>query len=379
MKIIADENMPLVQELFGGFGEVITAPGRGISPALVADADILLVRSVTKVDSRLLAGSRVKFVGTATIGTDHLDLSWLAAQSITWASAPGCNAAAVADYVIAALSAVEPDWVQQTIAIVGCGNAGGGVYRRLTALGVNVLCFDPFLDVASGLPLVTFDEALDADILCLHTPLTRDGPHPSWHLFDTHALSRLKPGAVLLNAGRGEVVDNGALLEAISDRGLRAVLDVWEGEPHINTRLLDRVALGTPHIAGYSLEGRLRGSLMIHEALRHWLGEGEPVTMTALLAQLIGAAAAPQALACSVSSTLPELVLAAYDPRRDDQALRQALADAAPELAGATFDSLRKHYPWRREFSHFALADALPAELGRQLQAAGFTTGAVPC
>ena len=379
MKIVADENMPLVRELFGSFGEVVTAPGREIDAALVADADVLLVRSVTRVDSRLLAGSRVRFVGTATIGTDHLDLAWLTSRAIAWASAPGCNAAAVADYVMAALSAVQPDWVRRRVAIIGCGNAGGGLYRRLAALGVDTVCFDPFLDDSSGLPLVGFDDALDADILCLHTPLTRDGPHPSWHLFDAATLARLKPDTVLLNAGRGEVIDNRALLGAITGGRIRAVLDVWEGEPHIDTRLLDRVALGTPHIAGYSLEGRLRGSLMVHDGLRHWLGEGGPVTLASLLTRLPGVPAAPQALSCTGNSFLAESVLAAYDPRRDCRSLREAIAGAAPDMAGAAFDGLRKHYPWRREFSHFSLPDRLPAELRRQLLAAGFSAGAAPC
>lgn len=372
MKIVADENMPLVQELFGGFGEVVTAPGRSIGPALVADADVLLVRSVTPVDEDLLSKSRVKFVGTATIGTDHLDVHWLSSQGIAWASAPGCNAAAVGDYVIAALCAVMPEWLQRRVAIVGCGNVGRGLYRRLSAIGLDVRCVDPFLDDSRGLPLVEFEEALDADILCLHTPLTRTGPHPTWHLFDADTLARLKPGTVLLNAGRGEVIDNQALLEVIDKGRIRAVLDVWEGEPHIDAHLLGKVALGTPHIAGYSLEGRLRGSLMVHEAFRQWLGRGEPVAMETLLALMPDVVGSREKLDGVCGASVKELVLAAYDPRVDCQTLRAALANAPSARVGVPFDDLRKHYPWRREFSHFSLPDTLPSAVRDTLVALGF-------
>ena len=380
MKIVVDENMALARELFGTFGDVVTAPGRAISPALVADADVLLVRSVTPVNSRLLAGSRVRFVGTATIGTDHLDLSWLASQAVTWASAPGCNAAAVADYVIAALSAVEPDWLTRRVGIVGCGNAGGGLYRRLAAMGVDTLCCDPFLGADSGLPLVDFDSILEADILCLHTPLTRQGSHPSWHLFDSKVLARLKPDTVLLNAGRGGVIDNQALLAAVAGGHLRAILDVWEGEPHIDTRLLDRVALGPPHIAGYSLDGRLRGSLMIYDALRQWLGEeGEPIAPESLSGLVGGEGNTRQTLASAAEASFVDSILSAYDPRRDFESLCAAVADTTAEEVGVAFDRLRKHYPWRREFGHFVLPAELPDTVRRRLLAAGFRAGEAQC
>ncbi len=379
MKIVADENIALARELFGAFGEVVTVPGRGMTPDQVADADVLLVRSVTRVDSRLLAHSRVGFVGTATIGTDHLDLPWLASRGIAWGSAPGCNAAAVADYVIAALSAADPHWLAKSVTIVGCGNVGGGLYRRLAALGVACLCVDPFVEDASGLPLVSFGEALDADILCLHTPLTRDGPHPTWHLVDEAVLARLRPGALVVNAGRGEVVDNRALLAALASGRVRAILDVWEGEPAINTALLEHVAIGTPHIAGYSLEGRVRGSLMVYDALRRWSGEGAPLDLDALHPLLPAGENVRCPLAHDANPGFCDAVLAAYDPRRDTASLGAAVAGLSPDAVGAAFDRLRKHYPWRREFSHFVLPGGLDAQLRRRLLAAGFGDGGSPC
>jgi len=377
VKIVADENMPLVAELFGAFGEVITAPGRRIDRDLVADADVLLVRSVTPVDQRLLGGSRVGFVGSATIGTDHLDLAWLVTRNTAWANAPGCNAAAVADYVLAALCAIAPGWRAQTVAIVGCGNVGGGLYRRLQALAVETLCFDPFLDQRCGLPLVPFEQVLAADIICLHTPLTRSGPHPTWHLFDAGALARLRPGTLVLNAGRGEVIDNRALFAELERGRLGAVLDVWEGEPDIAADLLARVAIGTPHIAGYSLEGRIRGTLMVYNAFCLWAGVAAALSLDEALARVPGLAAGPLGLAVDGAASFEGLVLDAYDPRRDHRQLLAALAGTS--AGGAAFDALRKNYPWRREFSHYVPEGTIPQALAPLLRGAGFALDVAPC
>lgn len=364
--------MPMVAELFAGHGEVHLMPGRLISADQVVDADILLVRSVTPVNAQLLAGSRVKFVGTATIGTDHLDLGWLAQQNIAVASAPGCNAAAVGDYVIAALSACEPDWQYKTIAIVGCGNTGGGLYRRLEALGVECRCFDPFLSSRQIPDLTSFDAVLEADIICLHTPLTRSGPHPTWHLFDEKVLGRLRDDTLLLNAGRGEVIDNLALLARLERGQLRAVLDVWEGEPDINLDLLERVVLGTPHIAGYSLEGRLRGTLMVYNAFCRWSGNPASLELDSVLELMGGGAGQCGSVEVDSASTLESVVLAAYDPRRDHHHMATAFTSSGDKQEGV-FDRLRKNYTQRREFSHFAsIGDVAPA-LAQQLQVLGFS------
>lgn len=377
MKIVADENMPLVTELFGAFGEVVTAPGRQIDRNLVADADVLLVRSVTPVDQRLLGGSRVGFVGSATIGTDHLDLACLASQNTAWANAPGCNAAAVADYVLAALCAVAPGWRERRVAIVGCGNVGSGLYRRLEALAVETRCFDPFLDQHSGLPLVPFEQVLAADIICLHTPLTRSGPHSTWHLFDAEVLAQLRPGTLVLNAGRGGVIDNRALVTELERGRLGAVLDVWEGEPDIAADLLAQVAIGTPHIAGYSLEGRIRGTLMVYNAFCRWAGVAAALSLDEALARVPGLVAGPLGLTVADAASFESLVLDAYDPRHDHRQLLAALAGTSP--GGAAFDALRKNYPWRREFSHYAPQGPIPQTLASLLRGAGFALDATPC
>lgn len=355
LRIVADENMVRVRDLFEPYGEVITAAGRSIDAALVADADVLLVRSVTNVDAALLAGSRVRFVGSATIGTDHVDLPWLAANGITFANSPGCNADAVGDYVIAALTACESDWRTKSVAIIGCGNVGSRLYRRLKSLRVDCRCYDPFLSPARQADLVTFGQALEADIVCLHTPLTQDGSHPTYHLFDASVLDCLNPGALLLNAGRGEVVDNTALLTRIHSGRLRAVLDVWEGEPAINPVLLNSVEIGTPHIAGYSLEGRVRGTLMVYDAFYQWLGQVSAEDDRRSMDTLLADQGPVKVLTVPPDAGFDEVVLAAYDPREDHRRLLAAVDQG--EALETAFDRLRKEYPYRREFQYSQLPD----------------------
>ena len=225
-KIVADENIAYAQHFFAGMGELILLPGRAISRSDVQDADILLVRSVTSVNRELLEGTAVRFVGSCTIGTDHIDTQWLSDNSIHFAYAPGCNAQAVVEYVLAALRALEVDLSTSKIGVVGCGNVGGRLLRYLKNAGVDVVGCDPFL-LNSELPLVDFETILECDVICLHTPLTKSGAHPTYHLFDESVINALQPSTVLLNAGRGAVVDNAALLQRIENSGdLSVVLDV---------------------------------------------------------------------------------------------------------------------------------------------------------
>jgi|SRR5690554_55905 len=373
MKLVADENIPLCEAFFGGFGEIVRLPGRQLTPADVRDADALLVRSVTPVNAELLEASRVRFVGTCTIGTDHLQTSWLDKAGIRWANAPGCNANSVVEYVYAALTTLNKDWRQQTFGIIGCGNVGGLLYQRLRAQGVECRCYDPFLTPADNPHLISLDEVLAADVVCLHTPLTLNGPHPTHHLLNAERLRQLRPGAVLLNAGRGAVIDNQALLahlEAGAD--LQVVLDVWEPEPEISLPLLERVALGTPHIAGYSLDGKLAGTAMIYEAFCRHLGQ-EPRLQ---LAQLAPSVADPQRqLEGEHWQALGALIASIYDIRADDKRLRdlsQAAIQGQADL-GQGFDHLRKHYPVRREFHNYQLTAAANEDFNQRLQALNFT------
>ncbi|HBX54890.1 MAG TPA: 4-phosphoerythronate dehydrogenase, partial [Pseudomonas sp.] len=236
MRIVADENIPLLDEFFAGFGEICRLPGRAIDRAALSDAELLLVRSVTQVDRGLLDGSQVRFVGTCTIGTDHLDLDYLQHAGIGWASAPGCNARGVVDYVLGSLLLLAEEQgaalPARTYGVVGAGQVGGRLVEVLRGLGWSVRVCDPLRQAAEGGDFVSLEEVIaECDVISLHTPLERDGAHPSHHLFDAARLARLKPGAWLINASRGAVVDNAALREVLMRRAdLRVVLDVWEGE-----------------------------------------------------------------------------------------------------------------------------------------------------
>src|SRR5690606_5779011 len=271
MLILADENMPLVREAFAPLGEVRTVNGRHMQPDEIRDADVLLVRSVTRIDESLLKHSRVRFVGTATIGTDHIDTEYIRERGIAMASAPGSNANAVVDYVLSALCALD-DTLERlsaggAVGVIGLGNVGSRVVARLQSLRIDCIGFDPLLPAQPGLSCASLEELLAADVVCCHAPLTRDGAFPSLHMLDAAHLQQLRPGAVLLNAGRGGVIDGSALSRLLQFRDdVRVVLDVWEGEPAIDCDLLARVTLGTPHIAGYSLDGKIAGTRMMLEA-----------------------------------------------------------------------------------------------------------------
>jgi len=352
MRIVADENIVYVQEAFGAFGELETFPGRAITNEVLAGAEILLVRSVTQVNAALLEGTSVRFVGTATAGEDHIDQEYLRDAGIQYASAPGSNADSVAEYVIAALMVLEKTFElsleQMSLGIVGVGHVGRRVLRRARALGMRCILNDPPLAGATAEPVYrTLEEALTCDIVSFHTPLERNGLYPTWHLADAAFLRGMKPGAFLINSARGEVVDNAALLAAIESGHLRAaVLDVWENEPRPDLELMARCSIATPHIAGYSFDGKVKGTLQIQEALCRFLGtdgiwDARVAMPAAELPELLVAPAEPQAVG--------RAVLRAYDILADDARMREI--SGLPKLEqGSFFDRLRKQYPRRREF-----------------------------
>ena len=347
MKIIADQNMPQVQALFAPFGDVHLLPGREIKAQDLLDADVLLVRSVTQVNADLLEHSNVRFVGSATIGTDHIDLAYLQMGNIHFAHAPGCNAEAVVQYDLSVMCHLMPNWQTKTVGIVGCGNVGARLYQRLSALGVSCQVYDPFLPTDSNADLVEFDALYSCDILCLHTPITINSEFPTHHLFNDKVLARLKPDTLLINAGRGAVVDNRALLAHLR-RGapLKVALDVWESEPCPNLDLMALVALATPHIAGYSLEGKTNGTAMVFDAFLKVQG------LTANRAQKTG----DKYENLGNIDRLDRAILSSYDVMEDDKRMRAALCKLTDSKAvGAQFDHLRKHYPLRREFSYYAV------------------------
>ncbi|PTA91115.1 4-phosphoerythronate dehydrogenase PdxB [Kluyvera sp. Nf5] len=350
MKILVDENMPYAGDLFRRLGEVKAVPGRPIPAAELADADALMVRSVTKVNEALLSGTPIKFVGTATAGTDHVDEQWLQQAGIGFSAAPGCNAIAVVEYVFSSLMLLAErdgfDLRDRTVGIVGVGNVGGRLQARLEAWGVRTLLCDPPRadrgDEGDFLPLDTL--VREADVLTFHTPLFKDGPYKSWHLADEEVISRLKPGAILINACRGPVVDNAALLRRLeAGQPLSVILDVWEPEPDLDVALLAKVDIGTAHIAGYTLEGKARGTTQVFEAFSDFIGKRQQVALDTLLpAPEFGRITLHGPLDQSILKRLIHLV---YDVRRDDALLRK--------VAGipGEFDKLRKNYLERREWS----------------------------
>lgn len=358
MLIVADENIPLLDAFFGDIGEIRRVSGRTMRPEDVRDADVLLVRSVTRVDRTLLEGSRIRFVGTATIGTDHINLSWLKENGIQFSAAPGCNANSVAEYVLAVLSLYAErcalgDWSQLSVGIVGVGNVGKELAEKLTRLGFCTKLCDPpraEREPESDDDFVDLNEALACDVVSFHTPLTRESEHPTYHMIGEKELAGLTSGQLLINAGRGEVIDGTALQARLNQADAPLVaLDVWEQEPQINPELVDKVWLATPHIAGYSLEGKVQGTEIIYQAMSRFMGL--PIRKQAgqflpepVLSKVSFTSSADEYAAIRIA------LRACYDPRQDDARLRHATAAPADER-GAAFDQLRRDYPVRRECS----------------------------
>ena len=359
MKIVADANIPFLQEAFGVLGDVTAVPGRQLTPVQLRDADILLVRSVTPVNAALLAGSQVKFVATATIGFDHIDTGYLAKRGIGFASAAGCNANSVAEYIISALLELAHRHHfrlrDKTLGVIGVGNVGSIVVRYARALSLRVLPNDPPRQRAETLPdFVSLDQLVaEANILTFHVPLTKTGPDATFHL--------LKPRCgIVLNTARGAVLDNRYLLTAKLDA---LVLDVWENEPNLLPELLTKVALGTPHIAGYSFDGKVNGTRLIYEAAcRHF---GLPVTWQ------------PQLPAPPV----PKLEITVASGEDDEDVLRRTLRqvyditgdDARLRANYRQFDKLRAEYPVRREFFNTELIlSGASAKLQEKFAVLGF-------
>lgn len=350
MRIVADENMPGL-EPFQNLGELLRVDGRTLRRAQLEGADVLLVRSVTPVSRALLEGTPVRFVGSATIGTDHVDLPALAELGIAFAHAPGCNARAVVEYVLQALllacQARGRALRDSQVGLVGLGNVGGRLALWLRALGVEVLACDPPLaraGVATPVPLVPLERVLEAELISLHVPLIRQGEDATWHLLDARRLARLGATQTLISTCRGAVIDNAALTRCLAGgQGPFTVLDVWEGEPRIDATLLGQVRFGSPHVAGYSVEGKTLGTAMLYQAYCDWRAcepvAAVPTRGAGILARPVGN-----------EEELLALLNQAYRLRDDDRRLRASVHEARP---GAAFDALRKRYPPRHELHHW--------------------------
>lgn len=383
MKILADENIPLLESLFGAFGDVIPVSGSDITSRRLKGVDALLVRSVTPVDEALIAGSSLRFVGSATAGIDHVDLHALVRRGIRFAHAPGSNADSVADYVLCALFALadaDPSRLaDMTIGVVGVGNVGKRVARRSRALGMRVVCCDPPRviagntddDTTSRSDFLAFDELLDvSDVVTLHVPLERGGEHPTWHLVDAAALERVRPNVWLLNTARGSVVDNRALLNYLSRRTeTRCVLDVWEGEPLPDLELMRRADIGTPHIAGYAWDAKVAGARAVAADLSDHLGIANEAINAPL--EPVGINAGSIGPADSELAIIGRLARTMYDIEADARSLQDTTGLSSDERS-RRFRELRRDYPHRRGFEAHVVAfsDPPPDDMVRRLSAA---------
>ena len=329
--------------------------GEAIRAGDVRDAEALLVRTRTACTASLLEGSRVRFIGTATIGKDHIDIPWCDSKGITWASAPGCNADAVCQYVVCTLLAISSrhgiSLEGASLGVIGVGEVGSRVAKAARLLGMQVFQNDPPRAEREGRKgfesLVTLQR--ECDFLTLHVPLDKAGAHPTWRLANASFLSKLQPHAWLINTSRGPVVDNTALRIALRSSSIAgAVLDVWENEPDaIDQDLLGLVELGTPHIAGYSLQGKANATSQVIQALGKTLGI-PALWNWKVSPELIGTPANPtirlDGRAFSDSELLQQAVFQTYDLRSDDEALRDD-----PEH----FEDLRSRYDYRHEFPSY--------------------------
>jgi len=363
LKIIADRNIPQVDKAFAHIGEVQLVDGRSLQPGQLAEASLLLVRSVTPVNRALLEGSAVRFVGSATIGTDHVDLDYLQQAGIVFSNAPGCNAVSAAEYVVAAVLHFSRrrglGLAGLRVGVVGYGNVGSRVAARLAALGCEIRVYDPPRQLRyNDIDYASWPEIQAADIVTAHVPLTRTGDYPTYRMFDAAFFGGLAEQALFINTSRGGAVDEAALKTILAGgKALNLILDVWQGEPDIDIALLQQTLIASPHIAGYSAEGKLRGLEMVYHAACQFLG-CEPRWSLA-------EALPPHSPVIRVEphltddALLQQLVSAAYDIEEDDRAMRRLITLPAAER-GAWFDALRKQYRVRREFAYYRVA--LPAQ-----------------
>ena len=331
MKIIVDDKIPYIREALSGITrDIIYIKGADITASDVRNADALIVRTRTRCDERLLGGSKVRFVATATIGIDHLDTQWLDSAGIRWVNCPGCNAASVGQYLLTSLLTLQRDHGlhldRATLGIVGYGHVGRAVKAVGEKLGMNIIVNDPFLNLPELVSLDTIRR--EADVVTFHVPLTSDGEHPTMHLADRSFLMGLcREGVTVVNTSRGGIVDENALLEAM-DKGIvrHAIIDTWENEPDINPKLLDKAYIATPHIAGYSADGKVTADNMVLDSLCDFFGIKGHKKVTA------------PPLPSDFHYTGNPLEL--YDPLEDSRRLK---------LHPLDFEEQRGNYPLRRE------------------------------
>jgi len=372
MKVIIDNKIPFIKGVLEPYAEVVYLPGDKITRNDVADADALIVRTRTFCNKDLLKDTSVKFIATATIGYDHIDTEWCETNGIAWTNAPGCNSGSVHQYIASVLATLSThfgfSFDEKTLGIVGVGNIGTKVARLGEALGMKVLMNDPPRAEKEGpAQFVPLDEILSmSDIITLHVPLNCTGSHQTYHLFDKTTFDLLPYRTILINSSRGEVVDNTALKNSLKNRKIgAAVLDVWENEPDIDLELLPLLNIATSHIAGYSADGKAKGTAMSVQALSRFFG----LPLNGWYPSKLPYPAQPLSLELdcngkSIQQCLCEAIWHAYPVNDDDGNLRSS---------PATFEKQRGDYPVRREFKAFTvdIKNAIP-EIENRLQAIGF-------
>ncbi len=354
MKIIADNKIPFLRGALEPYAEVVYLPGKETTAEVVKDADALITRTRTICNEALLAGSKVKVIATATIGFDHIDTAWCEANGIIWKNAPGCNSWSVKQYVTALLVTLARnrglDLSKMTLGVVGVGNVGSKVAEAASILGMKVLLNDPPRERREGpSSFVSLDYLVaHSDIITLHVPLQKTGPDATWHLFDAARLAQMRPTQILINSSRGPVVDNKALKAALAERRIAgACLDVWEGEPELDPELVELLDITTPHIAGYSADGKANGTTaavrtvasVLGLPLTDWTASGVPAPPQSTEFEI-------DAAGKTLQEVLTEAVLHTYDITADSDALRADLG---------AFEKLRGDYAVRREFTSFTV------------------------
>ncbi|MBN1570432.1 MAG: 4-phosphoerythronate dehydrogenase [Acidobacteria bacterium] len=375
MIIAADAAIPYREEAFAEFGNLRLFSATDLRPGDVRDADALIVRSVTPVNASLLEGSSIRFVAAASAGVDHVDQDYLRTRGIRFAYAAGCNADSVSEYIVTALHVIASrrNWKlkEKSIAVVGVGNVGSRVARKAQALEMEVLLCDPPLrDTTGDLSYRPFDEVLHADILTFHVPLSLKSPYPTRHMIDRKVLDRLSSKQYLINTSRGAVFDNQELKTALLEGRIEgAVLDVWEGEPQFDDSLLKLVDIGTPHIAGSAIDGKIRATEMTRDALCGFLGQSPSSDLTVFYPE--SRPVRPQSTTGNQEHIL-SVLLQAFDIMKVDENFR-SLAGLSPERAAASFERMRTQNPLRPEFRHFAVdLDKRHIDLAETYAALGF-------
>ncbi len=355
MKIIIDENINFADEAFGKYGEIVLLPGRKISNQILRDADALIIRSITNVDEKLLENTKVKFVGTATIGTDHVDIEYLNRNKIKFADAKGCNSFAVAEYFLTGLLAVakkhDIKLKDLSVGIVGYGNVGKKTALMAEGLGLKIFVNDPPLErVGFPYPFSSLSKVLSCDIVSLHVPLNIGGVDNTYHLINETNINLFKENVIFFNTSRGPVIDNNVLLEKINKNNkMISILDVWENEPDCNNQLVKKVEIGTPHIAGYSFEGKVIGTKMIYDSFCDCFGFNKEWNYS-LYENIINSFIYKNQI--SFQNNLYKIINSIYKIYEDSTEFKKLL-ELDKNKQGNFFDALRKHYKLRMEFPNY--------------------------